>query len=204
VKTFDIITEAEARVLPPGETVGLAAGGHITPLAQDTLKERRNTVLREGALSAEEAAFAPKNDIRSVAVASDHEGAALGRLLVVFLRGRGLRVIDLASDGKERIDYPDVARLAANAVAHGEADAAIVVDAAGIGPAIAANRMPGIRAATAVSETMARSARELCGTNVLTLGANFVTEEEAKAIVVAWLTTAIREPRYIRQLAKIR
>src|SRR5262249_7307281 len=101
-------------------------------------------------------------------------------------------------------DYPDIAAAAARAVARGEADAAIVIDGAGIGSAIAANKIRGIRAAMATSETIARYSREHNGANVLTLGASLVTEDEAKAIIIPWLGASLREPRYIRRLAKIR
>ena len=101
MKKFDIITEADARVLPRGESVVLTRGGHVTPLAADTLKERRVRIVREGLTSADEAALAPKADIRSVAIASDHTGGKLRRSLVEFLRGRGIAVEDLGVDDGE-------------------------------------------------------------------------------------------------------
>jgi ribose 5-phosphate isomerase B len=204
MKKFEIITEADARVLPPGETVMLARRGHITPLAQDTLRERRITVVQEGMTSGDEALLAPKADVRTVALASDHAGAALRRALAAFLRGRGLTVLDLGADGTEPSDYPDVAASVADAVVRREADAGIVIDGGGIGSAIAANKIDGIRAAMATSETIARYSREHNGANVLTLGATLVSEDEARVIVTTWLTTPMREPRYIRRLAKIR
>jgi ribose 5-phosphate isomerase B len=204
MKRFDIITESDARVLPHGETVMLAKGGHITPLAQDTLKERRIAVIVEGRTSAEEAGLAPVADIRTVAIASDHTGGKLRQQLVAFLRGRGLAVQDLGTDGPDPVDYPDVAASVARIVARREADAGIVIDGAGIGSAMAANKIDGIRAVMATSELVARYSREHNGANVLTLGATLVTPDEARAIVTTWLTTAMREPRYIRRLAKIR
>ena len=204
MKRFEIITEDDARVLARGETVMLARGGHVTPLAQDTLKERRVTVVHEGRSSADEAALVPRADIRTVAIASDHTGVKLRQALVTFLRGRGLSVQDLGTDGPEPVDYPDVAASVADLVARGEADGGIVIDGAGIGSAIAANKIDGIRAVMATSETIARYAREHNGANVLTLGATLVSADEARAIVTTWLTTPMREPRYIRRLAKIR
>jgi ribose 5-phosphate isomerase B len=204
MKKFDMITEADARVLPRGETVLLARGGHVTPLASDTLRERRVTVLREGVVSDDEAALAPPAEIRTVAIAGDHSAVKLRQALVRFLRGRGLAVIDLGTDSAEPVDYPDVAASVAVLVARGEVDAGIVIDGAGIGSAIAANKVRGVRAAMATSETIARYAREHNGANVLTLGASLVGVDEAQAIVTTWLTTAMREPRYIRRLAKIR
>jgi len=204
MKKFDIITEVDARVLTRGETVMLARGGHVTPLAQDTLRERRITVVREGMTSSEDAALVPAADIRTVAIASDHTGIKLRRLLVAFLRGRGLAVNDLGVEAPDPVDYPDVAAAVADAVARREADAGIVIDGAGIGSAIAANKVRGVRAVMATSETIARYSREHNGANVLTLGATLISDDEARAIVGVWLTTPMREPRYIRRLAKIR
>jgi ribose 5-phosphate isomerase B len=204
MKRFEIITETDARVLTEGDTVVLAKGGHITPLARDTLKARRIIVLCEGRASAADESLVPRADIRSIAIASDHTGVILRRTLVVFLRGRGLAVNDLGTDGTEPVDYPDVAADVGRLVARGEADAGIVIDGAGIGSAIAANKIDGIRAAMATTETIARYSREHNGANVLTLGATLVGADQARAIVTTWLATAMREPRYIRRLAKIR
>ena len=204
MKTFEIITEADARVLAIGDTVMLAKGGHVTPLAQDTLKARRITLVRDGHATADESSLAPKADVRSVAIASDHTGVKLRQALVTFLRGRGLAVQDLGTESTDPVDYPDGAASVGRVVARGEADAGIVIDGAGIGSAIAANKIRGIRAAMATTETIARYSREHNGANVLTLGASLVSEEEARAIVAAWLGASMREPRYIRRLAKIR
>src|SRR5580765_8383626 len=204
MKRFEIITETDARVLERGETVMLAKGGHVTPLAQDTLRERRVTLIREGRATADAASLVPKADIRTVAIASDHTGIKLRKTLVEFLRGRGLSVQDLGTDGPDAVDYPDIAASVADAVARREADAGIVIDGAGLGSAIAANKVRGIRAVMATTETIARYAREHNGCNVLTLGATLVSVDEARAIVTTWLTTAMKEPRYIARLTKIR
>jgi ribose 5-phosphate isomerase B len=204
MKRFDIITEADARVLTRGETVMLARGGHVTPLALDTLGERRVILVHEGRASVDEASLVPVADIRSIAIASDHTGVKLRQMLLTFLRGRGLAVQDLGTDGPDPVDYPDVAASVARIVARREADAGIVIDGAGIGSAIAANKIDGIRAVMAQSETIARYAREHNGANVLTLGASLLTPDEARAIVTMWITTPMREPRYIRRLVKIR
>lgn len=204
MKRFDIITEADARVLTPGDTVVLARGGHVTPLARDTMRERRITLLHDGASSADEASLAPPAEIRRVAIASDHTGIDLRKALVVFLRGRGVAVDDLGTESTQAVDYPDIAARVAKQVARGEADAGIVIDGAGIGSAIAANKIAGVRAAVGSNETLARYSREHNGANVLTLGAALVTPDEARAIVTIWIGTPMREPRYIRRLAKIR
>jgi ribose 5-phosphate isomerase B len=204
MKTFDIITEADARVLQHGETVTLSRRGHVTPLALDTLRDRRITVVREGSASVEDLELAPAAEIRRVAIASDHTGVKLRHDLIGWLRGRGLEVADHGTDGSSSVDYPDVAALVGRAVVRGEADAGIVIDGAGIGSAIAANKLRGVRAAMATNETIARYSREHNGANVLTLGASLVTADEARAIVAVWLATPMREPRYIRRLSKIR
>jgi ribose 5-phosphate isomerase B len=203
MKRFEIITEADARVLKEGDTVTLAKGGHITPLARDTLKERR-IVVCEGRAPEADQTLVPRADIRSVAIASDHTGVSLRRTLVAFLRSRGLAVNDLGTDGTEPVDYPDAAASVGRLVARGEADAGIVIDGAGIGSAIAANKIDGIRAVMATTETIARYSREHNGANVLTLGATLLGADDARAIVATWLATAMHEPRYIKRLAKIR
>ena len=204
MKRFTFITEADARVLPEGEPVQLARNGQITPLALDTLRERRITVVRETEAPVDAAALVPKADIRVVAIASDHTGIALRRALIAFLRGRGLTVNDLGTDSTASVDYPDVAESVARPVARGEADAGIVIDGAGIGSAMAANKIDGIRAVMATTETIARYSREHNGANVLALGSTLLGVDEATAIVTTWISTAMREPRYSRRLTKIR
>lgn len=203
MKRFALITEADARVLEVGSTVELEAGGHVTPLARDTLKARRITVVAADGMDSSLSDLAPKAEIRTLALGSDHTGVELKRQLAQYLRSRGLAVQDVGTDSSEPVDYPDIAAGVATLVARGEADAGIVIDGAGIGSAIAANKIPGVRAAMATDETIARYARAHNGTNVLTLGSSLVTLEQARAIVDVWLTTPMREPRYIRRLAKI-
>jgi len=202
---FEIITEADARQIAIGATVELAKGGHVTPLAADTLRERRVTVVPAGSVDpAIPPDLAPKAQIARVAIASDHTGIAMRKAIVQHLRGRAIAVDDLGVDGTAPVDYPDIAARVAKAVARGEADAGIVIDGAGIGSAIAANKIDGVRAVMATSELIARYSREHNGANVLTLGATLLTPDEARAIVSTWLSTPMREPRYIRRLAKIR
>ncbi|HUR35112.1 MAG TPA: ribose 5-phosphate isomerase B [Vicinamibacterales bacterium] len=203
VKRFEFITEAEARVLAIGETVQLARGGLVTPLAADTLRERRITVVSDVFAPADAAALAPAADVRTIVIGSDHTGVALRQTLVAFLRGRGVSVVDVGTDSTEPVDYPDIAEAVSRPVTRGEADAGIVIDGAGIGSAIAANKVHGIRAVMATTETIARYSREHNGANVLALGASLLTPDEAKAIVTTWISTPMREPRYLRRLAKI-
>jgi ribose 5-phosphate isomerase B len=204
MKQFAIITEADARVLEPGSTVRLLPGGHVTPLALDTLRDRRITLVRDDGADLDGEGLAPPAEIRRVAVAADHTGLALKRALVERLRGRGLGVIDLGTDTPDPVDYPDIAERLAVAVARGEVDAGVVIDGAGIGSAMVANKVPGVRAAMCPTPTLARYAREHNGANVLALGASILTPEAAFAIVDLWLATPMTEPRYIRRLAKVR
>ncbi len=206
MKRFDIITEADARVLDIGSTVELAPGGLVTPLARDTLTARRVTVVATGATDPElPADLVPVADVRRVVIGSDHSGVALKRALVLHLRGRGLAVLDVGTDGTDPVDYPDIAAAVGQAVTRKEADAGIVIDGAGIGSAIAANKIRGIRAAMCLDETTARYSREHNGANVLALGASLLPGTEAAVrIVDRWLGTPMREARYIRRLIKIR
>src|SRR5688572_31966799 len=140
MKSFDIITEADARTLEIGSTVTLKAGGHVTPLAADTLRARRVTVL-SGVADASLDGLAPVANIKSVALGSDHSGVALKATLRDYLRQKGLSVLDVGTEGTEAVDYPDIAAQVARLVSRKEVDAAIVIDGAGLGSAMAANKI---------------------------------------------------------------
>jgi ribose 5-phosphate isomerase B len=198
-----MVTEADARVLEYGTTIVLVAGGHITPLAQDTLHARRIMVVREGS-DADAATLAPRAEIRTVAIAGDHTSLALKAAIVQHLRSRGLAAHDLGTLTSDPVDYPDTASAVAIQVARGEADAGIVIDGAGLGSTIAANKVDGARAAMCTNQTLARYARQHNGANVLALGSTLVTRDEGTAIVDTFIDTPMREARYIRRLAKIR
>jgi ribose 5-phosphate isomerase B len=202
VKQFDIITEADARAIDIGTSVALAKGGHITPLAFDTLRARRVTVIRD-VLEADASALVPVADIRRVALGSDHSGVALKMAIARELRSGAIAVDDIGTHSSDAVDYPDIAAQVARLVARREADAGIVIDGAGLGSTIAANKIDGVRAAMCTNVTLARYAREHNGANVLALGATLVTEADALAIVRTFLQTSMREPRYIRRLAKV-
>jgi len=152
-------------------------------------------------------ADAPKpraDPAKTVAIGGDHGGYALKESLRKFLSGElGWAVIDVGTHSTEPVDYPDIARAVGEAVADGRAARGIVIDGAGIGSAIAANKIDGIRAVMGSSETIARYSREHNGANVLTLGATLLSTDAALAIVDTWLQTPMTEPRYIRRLAKI-
>ena len=189
-------------MLDVGATVVLARGGHVTPLASDTLRARRITVLRDTP-DADDARLAPAADVRRVALGTDHSGLALKAAIRERLRGRGLAVTDVGTDTPDAVDYPDIAGRVATLVARGEVDAGIVIDGAGLGSAMAANKVRGVRAAMCTSRTLARYAREHNGAHVLALGATLVSQDEALDIVETFLTTPMTEARYMRRLAKM-
>jgi ribose 5-phosphate isomerase B len=203
VKRFQIVTEADARALDYGSSIVLVRGGHVTPLAADTLRSRRISVVRESG-GDDDAQLVPVSPVRTVAIAGDHSSLALKDALVAHLRARGLAAHDLGTNASDPVDYPDTAAAAARQVARGEADAAIVIDGAGLGSTIAANKVAGARAAMCLNQTLARYAREHNGANVLALGATLMSIDEARAVVDTFVDTPMKEPRYIRRLAKIR
>lgn len=203
MKSYDIITESDARTLEPGTTVHLTRGGHVTPLAADTLRARRITVVSD-IPTVDDHSLAPAATIARIAIGSDHSGVKLKSQLRDVLRSRGLAIVDVGTDGPDAVDYPDIAAAVARLVARKETDAGIVIDGAGLGSAIAANKIDGVRAAMCTDKTMARYAREHNGANVLALGASLVTADTAREIVDTFLGTPMHEARYIRRLAKIR
>lgn len=205
VRRFAIITETDARQIAVGSTVELEAKGHVTPLAADTLRERRVTVVRAGnADPTLPSDLAPAWPVRRVTIGSDHTGVALKAALVAHLRKAGIAVHDCGTDGPEAVDYPDIAAVVGKSVVRGEADAGIVIDGAGLGSALAANKIRGVRAAMCLDVTLARYSREHNGANVLALGATLVDEATAIAIVDTWIGTRTTEARYLRRLLKVR
>lgn len=205
VRRFAIITETDARQIEPGTTVELEPRGHVTPLAADTLRERRVTVVPAGSADpALPANLAPVFPVRRVIIGADHTGVALKAALVAHLRTNGVAVDDCGTDGPEAVDYPDIAATVGKSVVRGEADAGIVIDGAGLGSTIAANKIRGVRAAMCTTVTLARYAREHNGANVLALGSTLVDTATAIDIVNTWMSTPTKEARYLRRLLKVR
>ena len=139
-----------------------------------------------------------------IALAADHGGFELKERLKEHLKAAGHEVSDLGTTGKDPVDYPLFARAAALRVAQGEADYGVVVDGAGIGSAMAANKVPGVLAATCNTEALARNAREHNDANLLALGAGHVDEAAAKRIVDVFLSTACTAERHLKRVAMIR
>lgn len=138
-----------------------------------------------------------------IAVGSDHGGYRLKERIAAELRERGVEVRDCGTDGTEPVDYPDYAHAVARLVADGGCGAGIVVDGAGIGSCIAANKVPGIRAATCWDVSSARNSREHNHANVLVLGAGLLGEALALQVVDAWLSTPWGGERHARRVDRI-
>jgi ribose 5-phosphate isomerase B len=138
-----------------------------------------------------------------VALGADHGGFALKETLKEFVAGLGYRVVDCGTNSAEAVDYPDFAYAVARLVASGEAWRGIVVDGAGIGSAMAANKVPGVRAALCYDHATAVNSREHNDANVLTLGAGLLGASLAKQIVQTWLATAFGGGRHQRRVDKI-
>ena len=139
-----------------------------------------------------------------IALGSDHGGFFLKKRIAGALQEKGIAVRDCGTHGTESVDYPDFAHAVARLVADGGCRWGIVVDGAGIGSCMAANKVPGIRAATCWDVSSAKNSREHNHANVLVLGAGLIGDNLALEIVDTFLGTAMREARYIRRLAKVR
>ncbi|MBF8283701.1 MAG: putative sugar phosphate isomerase YwlF (modular protein) [Anaerolineales bacterium] len=138
-----------------------------------------------------------------VALGADHGGLALKETLKEFVAGLGYAVVDCGTHSNDAVDYPDLAYAVARLVASGEAWRGIVVDGAGIGSAMAANKVPGVRAALCYDHATAVNSREHNDANVLTLGAGLIGANLAKQIVQTWLATPFGGGRHQRRVDKI-
>ncbi len=142
-------------------------------------------------------------DIHTIAVGADHGGFALKERLAFRLREQGYEVIDCGTGSGESVDYPDFAVAVARHVAEGRAGVGIMVDGAGIGSAMAANKVPGVRAAMCYDVSTARNAREHNHANLLTLGAGMIGDALAWQIVGEFLATPYGGGRHARRVAAI-
>jgi ribose 5-phosphate isomerase B len=139
----------------------------------------------------------------AIAIGADHGGFRLKERIGFRLREQGYEVVDCGTESQDSVDYPDFARAVAEQVASGAARWGIVVDGAGIGSAMVANKVPGVRAALAYDVSSAQNSREHNHANVLTLGAGLIGENLAWQIVEAWLATPWGEGRHARRVAMI-
>jgi ribose 5-phosphate isomerase B len=205
-----LITAADLERVPQNGELAITEDTLITPLAREEA-ERRGITFRVASVRGGELASAagagessPEKSARVVAIGADHGGFELKQQLKSHLRDWGYQVLDLGTNSAEAVDYPDFAEAVGNAVARGEAWLGIVLDGAGIGCSIAANKVPGVRAALCYDRATARNSREHNDANVLTLGAKLIAPEAAREIVALWLSTPFAGGRHQRRVDKIR
>jgi ribose 5-phosphate isomerase B len=140
---------------------------------------------------------------RTIAVGSDHGGFDLKTTVIAYLQEMGHTVIDCGTNSKESVDYPDFAFAVADKVRQGIACRGIVIDAAGIGSCMAANKVPGVRAAMCVDYATASNSREHNDANVLSLGAGLLGVNQVKLIIKTFLETDFGGGRHARRVNKI-
>ncbi len=187
----------------------LAAGIIVTPAAKDAAKARKMALIDESAkLSAATSPAKPATPTASgqaglLVIGSDHGGYTLKEQLKDFLRGLSIRFEDVGTFSEAPVDYPDIAELVAQRVASGGAQRGLVIDGAGVGSAIAANKIPGVRAAACYDTYTARNSREHNNTNVLALGSRNLGIDIAKEIVKVWLETGFGGGRHGKRVERI-
>jgi ribose 5-phosphate isomerase B len=185
--------------VPAAGELRVPEGSIVTPSARETAAARGVRILElpEDQLSA---VAAPE---KTVALGADHGGFRLKEHLKPILEGLGLAVRDVGVYDEKPADYPDIALKAAELVANGTAARGVVIDGAGIGSCMAANKVPGIRAALCYDRASARNSREHNDSNVLTLGARLLTETQAEDVLRTWLATPFGGGRHQARVQKI-
>ena len=189
----DIVTAEDVRAVPPGGEVHARPGATVTDWAREIAATRGVRIVLGAASSGSP----------TVALGADHGGFTMKEELKGHLSRLGYQFRDFGTFTPDPVDYPDVAHAVARAVRTGEARVGILVDGAGIGSAMAANKVPGIRAAPCLDAAAAKNAREHNDANVLTLGARFLDSPRLREIVETFLRTECTEERHRRRVAKI-
>jgi ribose 5-phosphate isomerase B len=184
-----LITEDDVRAIKPGGKLRIPEKAIVTALAEDLARERHITLEREVA--------------RKIAIGADHGGFEMKEELKKCLEALGCASQDFGTHSTDPVDYPDIAQAVAIAVARKTCELGIIIDGAGIGSCMVANKIPGIRAAMCYDEATARNSREHNGANVLTLGAKMISNEKMREIVRTWISTDLTEERHRRRVAKI-
>lgn len=191
-----VITEDDVRGLEPGAVLRIAEQARLTPLAADIVSERGLIIERRRSRRGSRA-------VKLIAVGADHGGYQMKEELKSHLEQLGHRVHDFGTNSEDAVDYPDFAHAVARAVSEGAVDLGIIIDGAGVGSAMTANKVPGVRAAACYSVAVAKNSREHNDANVLTLGSKTISSKEMGQIVEAWLGTELSEDRHRRRVAKI-
>jgi len=201
-----MVTEADVQAVPVGGKFSVPQGAIITPLARQVALERHVILVEARAAltpsSVEASRTAPAGQ-QVVAVGADHGGYELKEMLKGYLSELGYVVVDCGTDSISSVDYPDFAFAVAQLVAQGHAWRGIVVDGAGIGSCMAANKVPGVRAGLCYDQATAANSREHNDANVLTLGAGLIGPNLAQQIVKTWLETPFGGGRHARRVDKI-
>jgi ribose 5-phosphate isomerase B len=199
-----MITEADVNASAPGSTLQVPQGVIVTPLARQAARERGVTLQEPlSANVAERLAGKPVPAKNTLAVGADHGGFALKQTLIPYLAELGYEATDCGTYSTDAVDYPDFAYAVAQLVSDGKAWRGIVIDGAGIGSCMAANKVPGIRAAMCYDVSTALNSREHNDANVLTLGGGLIGTNLAKQIVKTWLETDFGGDRHARRVNKI-
>ena len=193
------IVDAEAVAqVAPGTTLDVPPGAMITPMAREIALERRVSLATARPLPR------PSGHAeQTIALGADHGGYGLKEQLKPFLAKLGWQVVDCGTNSTDSVDYPDFAFAVARMVSEGRARWGIVVDGAGIGSCIVANKVPGVRAALCYDLSSAANSREHNHANVLTLGAGLIGANLAQQIVKTWLDTPFGPDRHARRVEKI-
>ncbi len=191
-----VITEDDVRGLETGAVLRIGEDARLTPLAADIVKEKGIEIVRRTSRRGSKTS-------KIVAVGADHGGFKMKEEVKGVLSDLGHKVQDFGAYSEDAVDYPDFAHAVARAVANGTADLGIVVDGAGVGSAMTANKVPGVRAAACYSVEVARNSREHNDANVLTLGSKTISSAQMRDIVTTWLSTEISEERHRKRVAKI-
>ena len=170
-------------------------------VVEKTLDQSNSSTKSDPADSSIHETNPPKHQV--VAIGTDHGGVDLKNALKAHLSENNFEIIDCGTNTKESVDYPDIALSVAELVANGKAWRGIIIDGAGIGSCMAANKVPGVRAALCYDYATASNSREHNNANVLTLGAGLIGTNLAKLIVDTWLSTAFGGGRHARRVNKI-
>ena len=202
------ITEAAVRAAAGGSrTITLAKGSVVTPAARDLAKALGVALVSGAGGQVPGDTRHPIPDTRHpapvVALGADHGGFAMKESLKKVLEELGATVLDVGTHSTDAVDYPDFAVAVARAVAEGRARLGIMVDGAGIGSSMAANKVPGVRAALCYDITTAQNAREHNNANVLTLGGTLIGPRLAAEIAKTFLITPFGGGRHAGRVAKI-
>jgi ribose 5-phosphate isomerase B len=192
-------TVITAREVPASGELRVAAGSIITPSARDLALERGVKIIEV----APEQLLAVAPPERTVALGADHGGFRMKELLKPVLAELGFEVRDCGVAEETPADYPDIALKVAEMVAGGKAARGVIIDGAGIGSAMAANKVPGIRAALCYDKSTARSSREHNDSNVLTLGGRLLTATQAEEVLRTWMATPFGGGRHAARVRKI-